>query len=349
MRIAQLSTNMETTPPTGYGGTELIVHLLTEGLLQRGHDVTLFATGDSVTSGTLISVCDQPLRTSKEPAGRWSAFDIRLLMKLEAMQKEFDVIHNHLGWQALPVLSRFKCPVITTNHNPVKDYVEDIYLNYRDMPFVAISNAYKKLNFADKLNYVGVVYNGIDTALFAPKISTKRDYLLFVGRLGRDKGAREAIDIARALKIPLKLAGKLDEKDEEFIAKEIQPRLQEDGVEFLGEVDFKQKVDLYQSAIAVVYPINFEEPFGLVMAESLASGTPVMAFDRGSVREIISDGETGIVGRNIEELIQRFPEVRKLKGETCIERAQKLFDVRNMTDGYESLYSSIVNSVAASV
>jgi len=343
VRIAQLATNIERVPPSGYGGTELIVSLLTEELCKRGHDVTLFATGDSKTSAKLVSVADHPLRKEVFTSpGRWQAFDIRLLMKLEEMQNQFDLIHSHMGWQALPMLEQLKCPTVTTNHNPIKKYCADIYLRYREMPFVAISKAYKSFNYEDILNYVGVVYNGINCDEYEAEIPQKRDYLLFLGRVGRDKGTAHAMDIAHKLGLPLKIAGKVDTSDREYFESEVEPRLEKyPGMEFIGEADLELKRQLYKNAIAVVYPIAFEEPFGLVMAEALASGTPVMALDRGAVREIVSDGETGIVASSVEELISRFPEIQRIKPEVCKSRVRSLFDVKQMTDGYEQVYNSV--------
>lgn len=350
MRIAQLATNVERVPPAGYGGTELIVSLLTEELIRRGHEVTLFATADSLTEATLVSVADKPLRSDPaQPPTRWQAFDVRLLIKLEQMQSEFDVVHNHMGWQALPILSKLSCAVVSTNHNPVKPYAEEIYLAHQDLPYVAISEAYKRLNFPDQLNYVNVVYNGIQCQDFGHVPGRKRDHLLFIGRLGKAKGTVDALDIAKKLGLPIKLAGKVDDNEQAYFDKEIKPRLDEPGVEFVGEVDSKTKLDLYRSAIAVVYPVAFEEPFGLVMVESLACGTPVMAFKRGSVPEVLSNGETAVIGNTVEELVSRFDEITRIQPETCLKRARDLFDVKRMVDGYEAVYNRISKKAPATV
>lgn len=351
MRIAQLATNVERVPPAGYGGTELIVSHLTEELLRRGHEVTLFATADSITDAALVSVTDKPLRSDPtQPPTRWQAFDIRLLLKLQEMQSQFDIVHNHMGWQALPILSNLSCPVVSTNHNPVKPYAEDIYLSYRRLPYVAISQAYQKLNFPAQLNYVKVIYNGIKCDDFAAKeLSPKRDNLLFIGRLGKAKGTVAALEIAKRLGLPLKLAGKIDDNEQDFFESEIKPRLEWPGMEFVGEVNATQKLELYKSAIAVVYPVAFDEPFGLVMAESLASGVPVMAFNRGSVSEILSDGETAVIGNSIEELVARFDEIARIQPQVCIDRARRLFDVSTMVDGYESVYKLVTAEAPVSV
>ncbi len=343
MRIAQLATNVERVPPEGYGGTELIVHLLTEELVARGHDVTLFATGDSDTAAELVRVTDLPLRTDERyTMMQWPAFDIRLLLELEKRHDQFDIIHNHMGWQALPALSRMRCPSVTTNHNPIKNYAADIYLAHKDMAYVAISNTYKRLNYPDQLNYVDVVYNGINCATYAGDGDGTREYLLFIGRLDKDKGAADAVEIAKRLNLPLKLAGKLESKDQAYFDDRIKPYLHKPGFEYVGEVEQADKVKLYKNALAVVYPVAFEEPFGLVMAEALASGTPVMAFDRGAVREILTDGETAIIGSTIEDLIARFDEIKGIDSATCRNAIQKKFDVQRMVSGYEAVYEKVL-------
>lgn len=345
MRIAQLSSNVEKTPPEAYGGTELIVHLITEELVKRGHDVTLFATGDSETSANLVSVLAEPLRTNQAVLPRqWQAYDIRLLLKLSEMSDQFDVIHNHMGYQALPYLERLHCPVITTNHNPVKDYCRDIYFQYGHMPFVAISNAYRRLNYPERLNYVSTIYNGIDLCQFktnCPPVK-RGDSLLFIGRICYDKGAAAAIEIAQKLDLPIKLAGKIDPADEAYFDRQVKPHLKQGCAEYVGEVNHKQKLQLYKEARAVVYPIAFDEPFGLVMAESLACGTPLMALNRGSVQEVLSD-ETAIIAQSTDELVRRFPEVLKITSEACQKRVQALFSHERMVDSYLELYSDLLS------
>jgi glycosyltransferase involved in cell wall biosynthesis len=227
MRIAQLSSNVERVPPPGYGGTELVVSLLTDELIERGHEVCLFGVGGSKTKASLVSVVDEPMRTADIPVRRWPAYDIMLLMKLHQLRDRFDIIHNHMGWQALPWLAEIGLPVVSTNHNLVKSYCSPIYLGYKYLPYVAISEAYRRLNYPDELNYVATIYNGIDldrfpindtqevfheplmagslasntrsqTSAFSDKTqrstaSQERSYLLFLGRVCQDKGTKEAI------------------------------------------------------------------------------------------------------------------------------------------------------------
>lgn len=344
MRIAQVATNVESVPPEGYGGTELVVHLLTEELVRRGHDVTLFATANSKTSARLIPTVSHPLRTdpSKKPT-QWSAYDMKTCLKLTDRQDEFDIVHSHLGYHAFPFLDNIRPAVLSTNHNPVKDYCKDIYLAYKYLPFVSISDAYRSLNYPNDLNYVATVYNGIDTSDFKSAPENERNYLLFIGRLGKDKGTAEAIDIAKALDLPLKLAGKIDDSDRTYFNARVKPRLDAyPKAEYVGEVNAEQKRDLYAKALAVVYPINFDEPFGLVMVEALASGTPVMALERGSVNEILVDKKTAIVAKSTTELITRYPEIARINRTDCIEHVNRLFTVKHMVDGYEKVYEELI-------
>lgn len=353
MKIAQLAPVAEPVPPKGYGGTELVVSHLTEELVKRGHDVVLFATGDSQTAAELVECAPYGLRAEKVPAHRWCAYDLRAIMKVIERQEEFDIVHNHIGYLALPFLDQFKCPVITTNHNPVLDYCAEVYITYGHQPFVAISDAYQRLNYPNEINYVGRVYNGINVNEFTQsdivggdEFRSKRDYLLFLGRISHAKGTAESIEIARAVGLPLKIAGKVDESDSEYYKQAVEPHIGKDNIEFIGEVSFDQKKELYLGAKAVIYPINFDEPFGLVMVEALACGTPLVALERGSVRELLSDPDTAIIESSVSRLIDRFPEVDKIKSSACIERA-KLFSIERMTDGYLEIYQSLLDACEA--
>lgn len=343
MRIAQLSTNVECVPPIGYGGTELIVHYLTEGMLKAGHDVTLFATGDSKTDAKLVSVVAKGLRADDSyRQTQWQAFDIQMMLEVRKRASEFDVIHNHLGYQALPYLEDVDCAVVTTLHNPVKSYCAPVFKAYSHLPYISISDAYRRFNYGDVLNYVATIYNGIDIESFTLD-KQERKYLLFIGRLCKDKGTAEAIDIAEKLNLPLKIAGKVDPLDQEYFDKLIKHRIKPPAVEFIGEVSMEQKLALYNGAIAVVYPIAFEEPFGLVMAEALATNTPVMAFDRGSVREILTDGVTAIIGNTVDDLVNRFDELKKFDRSKCRESALR-FSNQAMVDNYLNVYQRLLET-----
>lgn len=349
MRIAQLAGNVEKVPPDGYGGTELVVNLLTEELVKRGHEVTLFASGDSCTEARLVSVVGKPLRTADDiPRRRWQAYDILALTRLREMIDQFDIVHNHMGWQALPWAEKFRIPMVTTNHNLVKKYCEPIYMAYKDLNYVAISEAYRQLNYPHDLNYVATIYNGIDTADFAGAENghangedADRKNLLFIGRICNDKGTAEAIEFAQRVNMPLVIAGKVDSADQVYFEQKVKPQLDNRGIKFVGEVSYGEKIRLYKEAVAVVYPINFEEPFGLVMAEALAAGAPVLAFKRGSVPELLTDRETAIVGTTVDDLVARFPEARGISSQACRKRAE-MFSKRRMVDAYQELYERLI-------
>ncbi len=349
MRIAQLAPLAESVPPPGYGGSELVVSLLTEELVKRGHEVTLFASGDSATDAELISCAPTGLRQNADiPETRWAAYDLKSLLVLGRMADRFDIIHNHMGFIALPFLRGIKCPSVTTNHNRVSDYCADIFLEYKEQPIVAISESYRKLNYQEQLNYVATVHNGVDTDTFSFDEKEKQTHLLFLGRLCPEKGTVEAIRIARQLGLPIVLAGKIDKRDGKYFEEQVLPLLNEPEVEFVGEVNCEEKGRLYRSAIATLCPVRFEEPFGLVLAESLASGTPVMAFRRGAIPEVVSDGETGIVGDTIADLVNRFGEIEKMSRAACRERATRLFSKERMTEQYEQVYLQLQSKALAS-
>lgn len=345
MKIAQLASAVESVPPQGYGGTEIVVNLLTEELVNQGHEVTLFASGDSKTRAHLVSITETSMRADHSiPQSRWAAYDIRTLLKLEEMQDQFDIIHNHMSWQALPFLSRLKKPSVTTNHNPVRDYCKDIYFAFNKLPYVSISDAYRRLNHPEQINYVDTVYNGINLDDYRFNKDKTGEYLLFLGRICYDKGTAESIKIARELNLPLKIAGKVDRRDQKYFDEEVRPHLQEGKIEYVGEVNLEQKNKLFEGAVAVTYPINFDEPFGLVMAESMACGVPLLALEKGSVKEVLVDGETAIICRSVDEIISRYPEIAKMKPEKSRARVEKLFGKSEMVKNYIRVYEKVIDS-----
>lgn len=346
MRIAQLAPLIESVPPHGYGGTELVVSHLTDELVKMGHEVTLFATADSRTGARLVSTAETGVRAAGIPVHRWSCYELENILSLMRIQSQFDVIHNHLGFYALPFLQNADCAVVSTNHNPIMSYCKNIYFEYSHQPYVSISDAYQRHNFGDRLNYVARVYNGIEVDAFHPVENPRCDYVLFIGRICDAKGTREAIEISKAVNKPLLIAGKIDPADQAYFEASVKDLIDGENVKYIGEVNFAQKLELYQNALAVIYPIKFEEPFGLVMAEALATGTPTFALDRGSVREVLSDKETAVIGSSVEELIGRFPEISKLDRRACIDRARSLFDKTRMAEEYVKVYQKLLDTAS---
>lgn len=342
MRIAQLAPLVESVPPSGYGGTELVVSYLTEGLVAAGHEVTLFAAGESQTSAALVAVTRKPLRLDQEtPVRRWSAYAQLQLLAFESRLHEFDIVHNHMGYEAFSTLRQAGLPSVTTNHNLIKSYCAPLYLASAGLPYVAISNAYRRLNYPEKLNYAATIYNGIDFSTGDYNCNDSRSYLLFLGRVCQDKGTATAIEVAHRLALPLLIAGKIDQADRQYFDHFVKPHLDSTNVQYIGEVGARQKWELYCGARAVVYPVAFDEPFGLVVVEALSSGTPVMGFRRGAIPELIVDGETGIVGMTVEDLVKRFSEVELISPEKCREHAVSRFSKERMLAEYIQLYESL--------
>jgi glycosyltransferase involved in cell wall biosynthesis len=340
MRIAQLSPLWEPVPPATYGGTELVVSLLTEELVRRGHEITLFASGDSVTKANLESVHPQALRldpTIKEA----NVYDMLQLSQVYERAKEFDIIHSHMGFGALPYAALVKTPTVHTLHGIFTPDSEKLFTHACKQPFISISNAQREERLG--LNYAATVYNGVDTSSyrFHPKPSDP-PYLAFVGRLSPEKGPHLAIEIAKRTGWTLKIAAKLDPVDVEYYEKEVKPHIDGEQIQYLGEVNHLGKNLLFGNAVATLFPITWREPFGLVMIESMASGTPVIAIELGSTSEIIAHGKTGFLCQDVEQCIEALSQVNTIDRLACRDHVEDNFSVRRMADGYEAVYQQIL-------
>jgi glycosyltransferase involved in cell wall biosynthesis len=343
MKIAQVAPLWESVPPSSYGGVELVVSHLTEELIERGHDVTLFASGDSQTQAQLESVYSQALRldsTIVEPQAYETLHMVNVLEKAH----EFDLIHFHNSFFALPFgeLMREKSSIIHTLHGGFTPENLQVFHKYSHHYFISLSNAQREV--IPKLNYISTVYNGINLAKlpFQDQPSSP-PYLAFLGRISPEKGPHHAIAIAKETGWQLKIAGKVDTVDQEFFDREIAPQIDHDQIQFLGEVTQTEKLELLANASATLFPITWEEPFGLVMIESMATGTPVLAMNRGSVPEVISDGETGFICSSWQEMVEKLPEAVQLNRQKCRERVRDHFSITQMVSGYESAYQQILN------
>ena len=335
MKIAQIAPLCERVPPPAYGGTEIIVSLLTDELVRRGHEVTLFASGDSQTIAHLEPSCPKALREA-DPA-EISVYQTLQLNRVFAKAAEFDLIHSHIGEVVFPYVNLIKTPTLHTVHGIVPSHVEPLWRASRQQNFVSISNSQRRRDL--NLNYVATVYNGINTSRypFYPKPDNP-PYLAFLGRMSPEKGPHLAIEIAKRTGWHLKIAGKIDPVDREFFEEQIKPQVDGEQIEFLGELNHQQKCPLMGGAVATLFPITWNEPFGLVMAESMAVGTPLVAIALGSSPEVIEDGKTGFLCNSVEECIAALDRIGEIDRVACRDRAVAKFSVERMVDNYEALY-----------
>jgi glycosyltransferase involved in cell wall biosynthesis len=340
MRIAQIAPLWERVPPTTYGGTELVVGLLTEELVRRGHEVTLFASGDSITKATLEAVHPKALRLDKS-VKEAAIYEMLQLGRVYERAKDFDVIHSHMGCAALPYTSLVKTPTVHTLHGIFTPDNEKLFIHARQQPFISISNDQREPRLG--LNYVETVYNGVDTSSyrFYPKPSDS-PYLVFLGRLSPEKGTHLAIEIAKRSGWTLKIAGKIDPVDVEYYETEIKPHIDGEQIQYLGEANHVEKNILLGNAVATLFPITWREPFGLVMIESMVSGTPVIAMKLGSTSEVIAHGKTGFLCHSVEECLEALQRVPEFDRMACRQHVEANFSVTRMTDGYEAVYRQVV-------
>lgn len=342
MRIAQLAPCWITVPPKGYGGIELVVAHLADGLSERGHDVTLFASGGSKTKGKLVSYYDTPPGTVRLATRPFD--ELPHVLHAYSYAREFDIFHDHTFPLGASIGAHLTPPpkVVHTIHGPMEDeQMRELYeFVGKSLHLVAISN-YQR-NGAPHLNYAGTVYNGIDVGSYKFRES-KQDYLLFLGRMSPQKGAHVAAECARRLGMRLIMATKMAEPQEkEYFEAEVRPRLTE-RVELLGEISFEEKVDLYANAFCTLMPIQWPEPFGLVMTESMACGTPVVAFRNGSVPEIIEDGVNGFIAEDLDGFVQAVGRTDEIRPSECRRVVEEKFSVPAMIDGYEAAFEKALS------
>jgi len=342
MRIGMVAPPWFPLPPKGYGGIELVVSLLTEGLVRRGHKVTLFASGDSVTRARLSYVF------SRAPSEQIATgFHLEVLHALEAYSRarEFDIIHDHDGLAARSmgalVNRLLGTPIVATLHGPADSGTQHSLGVLRDaVRFIAISE-YQRSGFPD-LHFVGTIPNGIDVDGY-PFSSEKDSYFLFIGRMFADKGAHTACEVARRLDARLILAGKLNEEAERrYFAENVEPFLS-DRIFYRGEVEHDVKLELYRGAKCTLFPIQWPEPFGLVMIESLAAGTPVIAFRQGSVPEVIEHGRTGFIVETVDEMVEAAKHIDEIDPAECRRAVQERFGIAPFVAAHEAAYRSMLD------
>jgi glycosyltransferase involved in cell wall biosynthesis/quercetin dioxygenase-like cupin family protein len=334
MRIAMLSPIAWRTPPRHYGPWESVVSLLTEGLVSRGYDVTLFATGDSETSGKLHAVCARGYEEDRSIMPKvWECLHISELFE---HAEDFDVIHNNFDFLPLTYTGLITTPFVTTIHGFSSPGILPVYKKYNSKVFyVSISDADR----SPDLDYIKTIYHGIDIKQFDFQPEPD-DYLLFFGRIHHDKGAREAIEIARACNKKLILAGII--QDEAYYHQHVEPQLDNYNAVYVGSADPVQRNRLLGKAYALLHPINFNEPFGLSVIESMACGTPVIAFNKGSMPELIEDGKNGFLVKTLDEAIDAAAKIKDIDRACCRRRVEQYFTIDRMLEEYIQVYETVL-------
>src|SRR3954471_1465316 len=338
MRIAQLAPLVESVPPKLYGGSERVVAWLVDELVGLGHDVTLFASGDSRTEGKLHSVWPRALRLGRKGADPSAACSL----SLEAIAKraaDFDVIHSHVDWLPLPLLSRLGVPFLTTAHGRLDlPGLPDVVREFSGAGFVAISDNQRRQ--LPEATWIARIHHGLPCGLFSPSYD-KGSYLAFLGRLTAEKGPEDAIRIAEAVGMPLRIAAKIPRAETAYFKRQLQPHIDGEKVTLVGEVDDAKKQLFLAGAAALLFPIHWPEPFGLVMIEAMACGTPVIAYRSGSVPEVIEDGVTGFICETVAEMVEAVPRIGELDRTACRRRVERLYSAAAMADGYERVYAAL--------
>lgn len=341
MRIAQVAPLFESVPPKYYGGTERIVSYLAEELVHQGHDVTLFASGDSVTRARLVAGCRRSLRLDKHCVDQM-AHHVLMLEKVAQRASEFDCLHFHVDYLHYPLSRRSTTPQLTTLHGrlDVPD-LQPLYAEFREMPVVSISDAQREP--LPDANWQATVYHGLPRDLYAFN-AAPGEYLAFLGRISPEKRVDRAIEIAREVQMPLRIAAKVDDIDQTYFEATIKPLLQDPLVDYVGEIGDGEKQEFLGCAIGLLFPIDWEEPFGLVMIEALACGTPVVAYRRGSVPEVLSDGETGFIVEDLVGAIQAARRLPELDRRRCRDAFERNFTASRMANDYVNLYERLARA-----
>lgn len=346
MRIAQVAPLHESVPPRYYGGTERVVSWLTERLVSLGHEVTLFASGDSVTNAQLVKSCKRALRLDADCIDPL-AHHVLMIEEVFSRADDFDIIHFHTDYLHFPFSRREKIACLTTLHGrlDLPDLIP-LYKEFRETPLVSISDAQRKP--LPWVNWVGTVHHGLNIHELSLQ-EKPGDYLAFLGRVSPEKGLDSAIQIAIRAGRKLKIAAKVDRADRNYYEEKIKPLLNHPLIEFIGEIGNSEKAEFLGNAVALLFPINWPEPFGLVMIEAMACGTPVVAYPGGAVPEIMLDGVTGSLVHNVNEAVAAVNKIREIDRRSCREHFEMNFSADRMAKDYLKIYHQIVHSKSASM
>lgn len=337
IRVAVISPISWRTPPKKYGPWEQVANNIAEGLIARGLDVTLFATKDSITKGKLSAVCPKPLEENHQLDSE--VYKFLHLANVFERANDFDIIHNQFDYYPLVFSSLIKTPMVTTINGFHNQQYIDIYKQYNNkVHYVSISNA----NRAKELAYDATVYNGINLHDFVYNKNANRHYLLFIGRISRDKGTDRAIKVAKMAKIPLVLAGQVPPEEKEYFSQFVKPHIDNKQVTWLGPISPTGRRKVFSGAIASLHMINFDEPFGLTVTEAMASGVPVIAINRGSMPEIISDKQDGFLVKDELGALNAIKQINSIDRSLCRRKVEEKFTVDKMVDGYIKVYEQIL-------
>ena len=342
MRIAQIAPLHEAVPPKFYGGTERVVSYLTDALVDLGHEVTLFASGDSQTKATLDAAWPKALRL--DPSIRdANAPHAVLLENVRRRAHEFDVLHFHLDYMPFSLFSQMNTPFVTTLHGRLDlPELQPVFNTFPNAPVVSISDS-QRLPL-QQAAWQNTIYHGLPEDLLTPQPHKKPEYLAFLGRICPEKRADLAIKIAAQSGLPLKIAAKVDKVDQEYFKTTIEPLLSQAHVEFVGEINEQQKPEFLSGAKALLFPIDWSEPFGLVMIEAMACGTPVIAFNRGSVPEVIDHGVTGFICEDVQGAVGALQRLDELSRTEIRAQFERRFTARTMAQNYVDSYTSLLQA-----
>jgi len=339
MKIAQVAPLFESVPPKLYGGTERVVSYLTEELVRQGHELTLFASGDSITAANLYPICERALRLEGHKIVDPIAHHVRMIEIVAREAHRFDVVHFHVDYLHFPVTRRQPMTALTTLHGRLDlSDVLPLYREFREIKLVSISDAQRApMPWA---NWVGTVHHGIPGRLYHPQEKPGK-YLAFLGRISPEKRVDRAVEIARRVGMPIRIAAKIDAVDREYFDSKIRKLFDDPLVEFLGEIGDHEKSEFLGNAFALLFPIDWPEPFGLVMIEAMACGTPVIAYDLGSAPEVLDEGTTGFLVNNIDDAVRAVGRIGSLDRRICRQVFEERFSARQMCLNYLDVYERL--------